>query len=118
VGLPVQRAGLASDVLFVGATRPALRFGVPYVALLVNGLATFELFLVTRDLATLLVSVPLHLVTVALCAGEPRFFELLRVRFVLRARAGAGARGPWRGVSYGPFGRDVAPLVVLAERRA
>ena len=47
---PAQRPTVGLDVVFVGVTRPAMRFGVPYAALIVNALITLELFLLTRNL--------------------------------------------------------------------
>ena len=42
--------GLVRDPLFVGATRPPMRWGVTYSALLFNLVFTLEAFLVTRNL--------------------------------------------------------------------
>src|SRR6185312_1239404 len=42
-------AELVSEPLFVGATRPPMRWGVTYSALLCNLLFTLEAFLVTHD---------------------------------------------------------------------
>jgi type IV secretion system protein VirB3 len=93
------------DVLFVGMTRPAMRFGVPYAALLVNALVTLELFLLTRNLLSLVAALPIHGLVWALAASEPRIFELLKVWALVRARAGGGLPSPWRAQAYGPFGR-------------
>ena len=49
--------GLTRDPLFVGATRPPMRFGVTYAALLLNLIVTMELFLATKNLLVLLVAV-------------------------------------------------------------
>ena len=46
-------SGLTADPLFVGATRPPMRWGVTYSALLVNGVFTMEVFLLTKNLLTL-----------------------------------------------------------------
>ena len=50
--------GLTADPLFVGATRPPMRWGVTYSALLVNGVFTMEVFLLTKNLLTLLSRCP------------------------------------------------------------
>ena len=65
-----RNLGLTADPLFVGATRPPMRWGVTYSALLVNGVFTMEVFLLTKNLLILALAVP-----------DPR-----HVRAALRAR--------------------------------
>ena len=48
-----RNSGLTVDPLFVGATRPPMRWGVTYSALLVNGVFTMEVFLLSKNLLTL-----------------------------------------------------------------
>ncbi|MEQ1935107.1 MAG: VirB3 family type IV secretion system protein, partial [Fimbriimonadaceae bacterium] len=45
-----RNAGLTADPLFVGATRPPMRWGVTYAALLFNLVFTMEAFLLTKNL--------------------------------------------------------------------
>ena len=52
--MDARNAGLTADPLFVGVTRPPMRWGVTYSGLLLNGLFTMEAFLVTKDLLWLL----------------------------------------------------------------
>ena len=47
-----RNAGLTADPLFVGATRPPMRWGVTYSALLFNMVFTLEAFLLTKNLLT------------------------------------------------------------------
>lgn len=111
----LRNGGLVADVLFAGITRPAVALGVPYAALLVNALFTLELFLVTRNLLCVLVCLPLHGIAWLLCLAEPRFFELLAVWGVVRARAGRGDRRHWAARSYAPSAtghRHCGPVVV------
>ncbi len=75
--LPSRNLGLTANPLFVGVTRPALVGGVTYAAMLVNGMVTVELFLLTKNLVWLLVCVPVHGLFWLVCVQEPRFFELL-----------------------------------------
>lgn len=116
---PAQRSPAGTDVLFVGVTRPALRFGVPYAALIVNALITLELFLLTRNLLSLVVAAPIHGLVWGLSVSEPRFFELLKVWALVRARAVGAATAPWSVLAYGPFGRlqrrPTMPELVLVE---
>ena len=65
------------DPFFVGATRPPMRWGVTYTALLVNLVVTMEAFLVTRNLLTLGIALPIHAISAALCLRDARIFDLL-----------------------------------------
>lgn len=119
-----RNPGLVTDPVFVAVTRPAMRWGVTYSALLACGIVAVESFLVTRNLLWLLVYVPMHGLCYLLCLREPRIFDLL----VLWGRT----RGPgllanaqfWRANSYSPLtidlpdvrGRRSPPLVVVLPR--
>src|SRR6185437_510113 len=67
-------AGVVVDPLFVALTRPAMRWGVTFSALLMNLVFTMEAFLLTKNLLTLLIAVPIHGVCALLCLRDPRFF--------------------------------------------
>lgn len=82
-----RNPGLLADALFVGLTRPPMRFGVTFTALLVNSLITMELFVLTKQLLTLLVALPVHGVCMLACARDARFFDLAMLG--MRARVGA-----------------------------
>ena len=43
--MEARNAGVTADPLFVGVTRPPMRFGVTYAALLLNAAFTMEVFL-------------------------------------------------------------------------
>ena len=85
---------LTADPLFVGATRPPMRWGVTYSALLFNMVFTMEAFLLTKNLLTLLVAAPIHGVCLLLCTRDARFFDLvlLWARTRLPALFGQSAR--------------------------
>jgi type IV secretion system protein VirB3 len=104
-----RNPGLLADPLFVGLTRPPMRFGATYTALMVNGLVTMEAFLVTKNLLTLLVCLPVHGVCVLLCLRDPRIFELLALWARTRLPAIVGTGAFWRASS-------VAPLAAFAHR--
>ena len=72
-----MNAGLTSDALFVGATRPPMRWGVTYAALLFNLVFSLEVFLLSKNLLSLLLAAPIHGVCALLCARDPRFFDLV-----------------------------------------
>ena len=97
---------LAADPLFVGATRPPMRWGVTYSALLFNLVFTLEAFLVTRNLLTLLVALPIHGASVLLCGRDARYFDLLLLWGRTRLPA-LLANGRWWGASsYSPLPLD------------
>jgi type IV secretory pathway VirB3-like protein len=98
-----EDTGVTADVLFIGATRPAMAMGVPYAALLANAFITLELFLVSRNLLCLAIALPLHGIAWTMCLVEPRMFEIAAVWAQVRARAGFRGRRAWGVVAYGPF---------------
>jgi len=101
------RDGLTCDTLFVGATRPPFRWGVTYSALLFNLVFTMELFLLTKNLLTLLASAPIHGVCVLLCAKDARFFDLLLLWSRTRLPAALGNLRFWHSSSYSPLNLDL-----------
>ena len=93
---------------FVGATRPPMRWGVTYAALLFNLVFTLEAFLLTKNLLVLLVCVPIHGVCALLCARDARFFDLLLLWGRTRLRRPCLARcALWRASSYSPLPLDL-----------
>jgi type IV secretion system protein VirB3 len=118
-----RNAGLVADPLFVGATRPPMRWGVTYAALLLNMVLTLEAFLVTRNLLTLLSCLPVHGLCALLCARDARFFDLLLMWGRTRLPAVVGTLRFWKASSYSPLvldlpnsrGRRVSEPVVATE---
>src|ERR1700739_2383031 len=100
-------AGLIADPLFVGATRPPMRWGVTYAALLFNMVFTLEAFLVTRNLLTLLLCAPIHGLCALLCARDARFFDLLLMWGRTRLPALLGTMRFWQASSYSPLTLDL-----------
>jgi type IV secretion system protein VirB3 len=94
---------LTADPLFVGVTRPPMRWGVTYSALLFNLVCTMEAFLATKNLLTLLLCIPVHGVCMLLCARDPRFFDLLLVYARTRLSAVAANLRVWKASSYSPL---------------
>ena len=99
--------GLTADPLFVGATRPPMRWGVTYSALLVNGVVTMEIFLLTKNLLTLLLAAPIHGVCALLCARDARFFDLAILWGRTRIPALLANARFWRSSSYSPLTLDL-----------
>ncbi len=102
-----SNAGLTTDPLFVGATRPPMRWGVTYSALLVNMVFTLEVFLLTKNLLTLLLSVPIHGICVLLCTRDARFFDLALLWAKTRLPAALANLRLWKASSYSPLIIDV-----------
>lgn len=92
-----------SDTLFVGATRPPMRWGVTYAALIFNLVFTMELFLASRNLLALLLAVPIHGVSALLCAHDARFFDLLLLWGRTRLPTLLGNGRYWKASSYSPL---------------
>jgi type IV secretion system protein VirB3 len=95
--------GLTSDTLFVGATRPPMRWGVTYAALIFNLVFTLELFLATRNLLALVLAVPIHGISALLCAHDARFFDLLLLWIRTRFLTLLGNGLYWKASSYSPL---------------
>ena len=100
-------AGVTADPLFVGATRPPMRWGVTYSALLVNGVFTMEVFLLTRNLLTLALALPIHGISALLCARDARFFDLALLSARTRLPALVANARFWRSSSYTPLLLDL-----------
>jgi len=116
-----RNGGLTADALFVAVTRPPMRWGVTFSALLFNLVFTMEVFLLTRNLLTLLLLVPIHGICVLLCLRDPRIFDLLLLWGRTRLPAYAGTYRYWRASSYGALtldlpgrrGRKACPVIQL-----
>lgn len=94
---------LTADILFIGATRPPMRWGVTYTALLINLVVTMELFLTTRNLLVLLLAIPLHALSALLCLRDARIFELLALWLRFHLPTLLVSARHWRAAAYGPL---------------
>ena len=102
-----RNAGLTADALFVAVTRPPMRWGVTFSALLFNLVFTMEMFLVTRNLLTLLLAIPIHGICALLCLRDARIFDLILLWGRTRLPAYAGTYRYWRASSYGALTLDL-----------
>jgi type IV secretion system protein VirB3 len=98
---------LTTDTLFVGATRPAMRWGVTYAALIFNLVFTLELFLASRNLLALLLAIPIHGISALLCAHDARFFDLALLWARTRLPTLLGNGFYWKASSYCPLNVSV-----------
>lgn len=102
-----RNAGLIADPLFVGATRPPMRWGVTYAALMFNLVFVLEAFLLTKNLLVLGLVLPIHGVCALLCARDARFFDLLVLWGRTRLPAALGNLRTWHASSYSPLSLDL-----------
>ena len=102
-----RNPGLTCDSLFVAATRPPMRWGVTYSALLFNMVFTLEAFLLTKNLLALLLCAPIHGVCILLCARDARFFDLVLVWARTRLPALFANLRVWKASSYSPLALDL-----------
>jgi type IV secretion system protein VirB3 len=103
------------DPLFVGVTRPPMRWGVTYAALLLNLVITMEFFLLTKNLLTLGLALPVHGLSALLCARDPRIFDLLLLWARSHAPAVIANGRVWGAASYSPLA--VSPPTLSGSRR-
>lgn len=95
--------GLTADPLFVAVTRPPMRWGVTYSALLFNLVFSMEVFLLTKNLLTLLIVVPIHGICALLCLRDARYFDLILLWGRTRLPAFAGTFRVWSASSHSPL---------------
>ena len=105
--MSVRNDGVIADPLFVGATRPPMRWGVTYSALLFNLVFSLEVFLLTKNLLTLLLALPIHGVCMLLCARDARFFDLVLLFGRTRLPALLTTLRFWKASSASPLVLDL-----------
>jgi type IV secretion system protein VirB3 len=84
-----------------------MRWGVTYSALLINGVFTLEVFLLTKNLVTLGLCLPIHGVCALLCARDARFFDLVFLWGRTRIPALLANERFWKSSSYSPLALDL-----------
>ena len=99
--------GLTSEPLFVAVTRPPMRWGVTFAALLFNMIFTMETFLLTKNLLTLLIAIPIHGVCALLCLRDARFFDLLMHWGRTRLPTFLGSYRYWKAGSCSPMALEL-----------
>ena len=87
-----------------------MRWGVTYSALLANGVFTMEAFLLTRNLLTLGLALPIHGLCALLCARDARFFDLLLLWGRTRIPALLANARFWKSSSYTPLALDLPDM--------
>ena len=102
-----KTSGLTADPLFVAVTRPPMRWGVTFTALLANLMFTMEAFLLTKNLLTFLIAVPIHGVCALLCLRDPRFFDLVLLWGRTRLPTYVTTLRFWKASSCSPLAIDL-----------
>lgn len=69
-------APLEQDTLFTSLTRPQLLLGVPYGAVVLNGVLVTELFLIFKSPLVVLAGVIFHLIAWVITLSDPHRFDL------------------------------------------
>jgi type IV secretion system protein VirB3 len=93
--------GLERDVIFTGLTRPQMLGGVAYSLVILNVVASTELFILFKALWVLAVAVGFHALSWAASLHEPRIFDIWRIRAVKCPRSSTWWFC-WRCNSYRP----------------
>jgi type IV secretion system protein VirB3 len=91
-------AGLDRDVVFLALTRPQSFAGVTYSVVVLNVVATTELFLVFKSPSVLLGAVLFHAAGWLACLREPRIFDIWLIK--ASRRQCVRTWGAWRCNSY------------------
>jgi type IV secretion system protein VirB3 len=91
---------LNRDTLFVGLTRPQMLAGVTYSFVIVNAVATTELFLILKTPWVLAAALMLHGVGWLACLREPRIFDIWLTKMARCGRVRTWSI--WRCNSYRP----------------
>jgi len=102
-----RNQGLIAETLYVAATRPPMRWGVTYSAILFNLVFTLEAFLLTKNLLTLLLAAPIHGLCMLLCARDVRFFDLILLWGRTRIPAALTNLRLWKASSCSPLVIDL-----------
>lgn len=101
--MSTRNGGLTTDVLFVAVTRPPMRWGVTFSALMFNLVFTMEAFLLTKNLLTLVIAAPIHGICTLLCARDARFFDLVLLWARTRMPSFLANYRVWKASSYSPL---------------
>ena len=96
-----QEAAVTVDPLFVGLTRPATAFGIPYEAFVAEFVLVAIVFLAVGDVFYLSLALPLHGVLYLVCGHNHAAFGSLRAWSMTRGRC-ANA-GFWGSASFSPL---------------
>lgn len=89
-----------TDELFVGLTRPATIWGVPYTAFVIEFMVTTLVFLAIGNPLYLLLGAPIHGVLYAISASNPKAFGALLIWIATIGRCRTSRF--WGAASFAP----------------
>ncbi len=92
---------LNHEPLFIGATRPAMMFGVTMNFFTANMMISALTYLFANNPLYLLMVLPLHGIAWGLCKNEPRMLSL--VALWAKTKGACFNRRYWKASSYQPF---------------
>lgn len=90
-----------ADVLFVALTRPSTVMGVPYTAVVIEGMASVLIFLAVGNPLYLALVLPLHGVMYLVGHSDPGVFSSIAVWMKTAGRS--RTRGFWGAASTSPL---------------
>lgn len=96
-----EEQDVQTDLLFVGLTRPATVLGVPYIAFVVEFMATALIFLAVGNPVYLLLAAPIHAILYLISANDPGIFGSVFVWMKTTARC-RNSRF-WSAASFSPL---------------
>lgn len=94
---------MIAEPLFVGLTRPTTILGVPYMAFVINFMATTICFLGAGNPLFLLVGIPIHAVLYATSADDPGRFNAMYVWLITVGKC--RNREFWGAASFSPLSK-------------
>src|ERR1700723_2405386 len=113
-----RNLGLTADILFVAVTRTPMRWGVTFSALRFNLVFTMEVFLLSKNLLTFLIAIPIHGVCALLCARDARYFDLILLWGRTRMSSYLANYRVWKASSYSPLILDLPNSTGRRRERA
>jgi len=93
-----KQDSLEADILFAGATRPAMLFGVTYSFAVINVMFSLMVFLAVANPFYIAIAIPGHVIGFLVCLNDPRKFEVLIVWLATMAKC--RNRMFWKSSTY------------------
>lgn len=78
---------IETDILFLALTRPAMKFGVPFEALLINALMTINIGIILGSPLYWALGIVIHFPMRVIASKDHNFFRVYRLWFETKAQA-------------------------------
>ena len=95
-----EEQDVTTDDLFVGLTRPATMWGIPYTAFVIEFMATTLVFLAVGNPLYLLLAAPIHALLYLISASNPRVFSEMTIWMTVNSRCVNSHF--WEATSFSP----------------